>query len=128
MLVGVPEDPSPAAGGARAAERRVAFVGQDIYFRQCSLSAAVAGLEPAFIDFREEARPGPMLASLREFDPDVVIVFRPEIIPAGLFGSLRGVTIGYITEPLPRSRSSRHPDLKERLRALAWSTPGTSTG
>jgi hypothetical protein len=102
----------------------VAFVGQEAYFRQCSLSVSAGGLEPTFVDFREEAPPGPLLASLARFDPDVVVVFRPEIIPAGLLDSLRAVTIGYITEPLPRSRSSRHPDLKERLRTLREVDPG----
>jgi hypothetical protein len=94
---------------------KVAFVGQGVYFRQCALSVRAGGLEPTFVDFRAAAPPQPMLAALREFDPDVVLVFRPEIVPPGLFDSLRAVTIGYLTEPLPRDASSSHEDLHGRL-------------
>ena len=94
---------------------RVAFVGQSVYFRQCALEHAAAGLEPEFIDFRAATAPEPLLARLRELDPDVVLVFRPEIIPAGLFESLRAVTIGYLTEPLPRSADAAHADLHARM-------------
>jgi hypothetical protein len=97
---------------------RVAFIGQGVYFRQCALEHAVAGLEPAFLDFRSGAAAAPLLGSLQELDPDVVLVFRPEIIPAGLFDSLRAVTVGYLTEPLPRAAGSDHPDLHARMKWL----------
>jgi hypothetical protein len=97
---------------------RVAFVGQGVYFRQCALEHAVAGLEPAFLDFRSGAPAAPLLGTLQELDPDVVLVFRPEIIPAGLFDSLRAVTIGYLTEPLPRAAGTDHPDLHARMKWL----------
>lgn len=97
---------------------RVAFVGQSVFFAQCSLQAPADGVEPTFIDFRSAAPPEPLLAQLRELDPDVVLVFRPEIIPLGAFDSLRAHTIGYLTEPLPRSGKDDHPDLRARLRWL----------
>jgi hypothetical protein len=97
---------------------RVAFVGQGVYFAQCSLEHPAEGLNPAFLDFRAMASPEPLIAKLEEFDPDVVLVFRPEIIPEGLFQSLRAVKIGYLTEPLPRGRDSNHPDLLSRMRDL----------
>ena len=59
-----------------------------------------------------------MLTSLRAFDPDVVLVFRPEIIPAGAFGDLGALTIGFLTEPIPRAEGSSHPDLERRLEDL----------
>jgi hypothetical protein len=98
----------------------VAFVGQEVYFRQCALERPAGGLIPAFIDFREGAPPGPLLARLHEYAPDAVLVFRPEIIPAGLFASLGAVKIGYLTEPLPRSADGHlaHPDLLARLKWL----------
>ncbi len=96
---------------------RVAFVGQSVYFRQCALEHTTAGLEPTFIDFRAAAPAEPLLDALAELDPDVVLVFRPEIIPAGLLGSLRALTIGYLTEPLPRVGRDQHPDLRARM---AW--------
>jgi hypothetical protein len=97
---------------------RVAFVGQSVFFAQCSLEQEAGGVEPFFVDFRSAAPPEPMLARLRELDPDVVLVFRPEIIPKGSFDSLRAYTIGYLTEPLPRSAGDKHPDLRARLRWL----------
>jgi hypothetical protein len=97
---------------------RVAFVGQSVFFAQCSLEAPVDGVEPFFVDFRSAAAPEPMLARLQELDPDVVLVFRPEIVPNGAFDGLRARTIGYLTEPLPRSAGDTHPDLQARLRWL----------
>jgi hypothetical protein len=96
---------------------RVAFVGQSVYFRQCALESPTDGLEPAFFDFRSASAPEPLLARLRAHDPDVVVVFRPEIIPPSLFCSLRAHTIGYLTEPLPRTGGVDHHDLRARL---AW--------
>lgn len=97
---------------------RLAFVGQSVYFRQCALEQPLAGVEPVFVDFRAGAPAEPLAASLHELEPDAVIVFRPEIIPAGLFESLRAVTIGYLTEPLPRATGTHHPDLRARMRWL----------
>lgn len=94
---------------------RIAFVGQSVYFQQCALERPADGLDPTLIDFRAGAAPEPLLATLDELDPDVVLVFRPEIIPPGLFAGLRALRIGYLTEPLPRSVGSRHPDLLARL-------------
>ncbi len=59
-----------------------------------------------------------MLAELQAWRPHVVLVFRPEIVPAGLFANLRAATLGFLTEPLPRAHGLRHPDLTARLRAL----------
>ncbi len=116
------EDSSPAradvAGGPNRT-LRIAFVGQSVYFHQCALEQPALGLEPVFMDFRAAAPAEPLLDGLRELDPDVVLVFRPEIIPPGLFASLRAITIGYLTEPLPRSGRTHHPDLQARMAWLA---------
>lgn len=103
-------------GDLQAPPLRAAFVGQGVYFRHCALEAPAGGVDPVFIDFRAAAPPEPLLERLQEIDPDVVLVFRPEIIPAGLFGELRAATIGYLTEPLPRAGGNRdHPDLRQRM-------------
>jgi len=109
---------------AAPAPLRVAFVGQSVYFRQCSLTSAGGGLEPAFFDYRATAPHGPLLGDLEALDPDVVLVFRPEVIPHGLFDSLRAVTIGYLTEPLPRRKFRRHTDLRARMWWLRQVDPG----
>ncbi|HTU96593.1 MAG TPA: hypothetical protein VMF14_12185 [Solirubrobacteraceae bacterium] len=94
---------------------RIAFVGQGVYFEHSALARPTADLDPTFIDFRAGAPAGPLLARLLELDPDVILVFRPEIIPAGMFAGLRAVTIGYLTEPLPRNGAKAHSDLTARL-------------
>jgi hypothetical protein len=96
---------------------RVAFVGQSVYFRQCALEQRADGIEPCFLDFRAGAPPERLRAELRERDPDVVLVFRPEIVPKGLFHGMRAFTIGYLTEPLPRGNGR---DAHEDLRARMW--------
>lgn len=103
---------------------RVAFVGQGVFFRQCSLERPAEGIEPTFFDFRAGAHPAALIGALQELDPDVVLVFRPEIVPPGLLDSLRALTIGYLTEPLPRDESSRHPDLHARMSWLKQVDPG----
>lgn len=107
---------------------RAAFVGQGVFFRQCALERPVNGVDPTFVEFRAGARPAPLLAALQALDPDVIVVFRPEIVPAGLFEPLRALTIGYLTEPLPRepgrSRRQAHQDLHARLRWLRGVDPG----
>lgn len=102
---------------------RVAFVGQSVFFAQCSLERPADGVQPTFVDFRSGAAPEPLLARLQEIDPDVVLVFRPEIVPEGLFDGLRAHTIGYLTEPLPRAAGDDHPDLQARLRWLTEVDP-----
>jgi hypothetical protein len=109
------EAPARGARDPGAAPLRIAFVGQSVYFAQCSLHEEAGGLAPAFVDFRGGAPPGPLLARLTELDPDVILVFRPEIIPAGLLQGLRALTIGYLTEPLPREGDRAHADLVQRL-------------
>jgi len=93
----------------------VAFVGQSVFFRQCALEQPAGDLEPTFLDHRAGVAAEPLLAQLEALDPDVVLVFRPEIIKPGLFESLRAVTIGYLTEPLPRRNGVKHVDLHQRL-------------
>jgi hypothetical protein len=105
-------------------ELRVAFVGQSVYFRQCSQELVAGGVSPSFIDFRAGAPAERLLAELVKLDPDLVLVFRPEIVPHGLFDSIRAITLGYLTEPLPRGGPADHPDLRGRLWWLEKTDPG----
>jgi hypothetical protein len=98
---------------------RLAFVGQSTFFEACALdSGVVARFDTSFHEFRGGADVAPLLSSLSALAPDVVVVFRPEIIPAGAFGDLRATTVGFLTEPLPRTgkgRGASHKDLERRL-------------
>jgi hypothetical protein len=94
---------------------RVTFVGQETYFRACALDGPVDGLVPAFVDFRAGADAGRLAVALEATNPDVVICFRPELIPRRLFAGLDAVKLGFVTEPLPRPGAPAHGDLERRL-------------
>lgn len=79
---------------------------------------------PSFVDYRAGVDVGPALAQLEQLAPDVVVAFRPELIPAGAFGDLDAITLGYLTEPLPRSPGRAHADLVRRLGYLEMLDPG----
>jgi hypothetical protein len=126
-MLGRERSPADDAGATAVEERErlsLAFVGQGVYFAQCALQRPAGALEPTFFDHRAGVAAGPLLARLEALDPDVILVFRPEIIPAGLFAALRAVTIGYLTEPLPRPNGAGHVDLRQRLWWLEQVDPG----
>ena len=76
---------------------RLAFVGQSTYFSSSVLEDERAGILPAFFELAPGRPPEGLLAALQTFAPDVVIVFRPEFLPAGLLDALDAVTVGYLT-------------------------------
>jgi hypothetical protein len=101
------------------------FVGQTTYFEACALEEQSARLRTAFVEFRAGADADAMLARVRSLAPHVVVVFRPEILPPGVFGDLRAAVLGFLTEPVPRSGGRlAHPDLRRRREALARMDPG----
>lgn len=98
---------------------RVVFVGQRQSFAYC-----VPPEEP-FVDHRDGVDPGPMLAQVSTLRPDVVVVFRPELVPPGAFDRLDAVTLGCKTEPVPHEEQSlAHPDQRLRL----WELTRTDVG
>jgi hypothetical protein len=96
---------------------RLAFVGQTTYFDACALQAPAGGLIPRFFEFRAGGDGEALLAGLREFVPHVAVVFRPEVVPPGLFAALPAITLGFLSEPLPRGAGA-HVDLQRRLGEL----------
>jgi hypothetical protein len=108
--------PVPRAG----TPLRLAFVGQSTFFAACALEEHSARARTTFVEFRAGGDADAMLAQLQASDPHVVVVFRPELLPAGVFAGLRAAVLGFLTEPIPRRRGHRmHPDLKRRRAALA---------
>src|SRR4051812_22823563 len=99
---------------------RVAFVGQATFFEACALGPGGHGFEPRFFEYRAGADANRLVVALRSFDPDVVLVFRPEIVPCGAFQDVRALTVGFLTEPLPRTARGApvHDDLVKRLGEL----------
>jgi hypothetical protein len=108
----VPRNGSPA---------RIAFVGQSTFFEACALASPAT----TFVEFRAGADADAMRAKVLAFAPDAVVVFRPEILPAGVFAGLRAPVLGVLTEPIPRTGGHRaHPDLLRRRFALSKMDPG----
>lgn len=103
---------------------RLAFVGQATFFEACALMQDAGGLATRFVEFRQDGDAERMLAEVRAWDPHVVLVFRPEIVPPGLFAGLEAATLGFLTEPLPRAGGLLHRDLGQRLHALKKVDPG----
>jgi hypothetical protein len=101
----------------RSRPLRLAFVGQGTFFEACSLQSGRHGLHPRFFEFRRDGDVPALVDDLHAFDPDVAIVFRPEVVPPGTLHGLRAKTIGFLTEPLPRRVSGApvHEDLERRL-------------
>src|SRR4051794_3023470 len=94
---------------------RLALVGQATFFETC-LPPPSRTLDPSFHEFRRDADAGALLDSLRARRPDVVCVFRPELIPAGALHGFDALTLGFLTEPLPReAEGAPHEDLARRL-------------
>jgi hypothetical protein len=99
---------------------RLAFVGQSTFFEACALEEHSGRAHTTFVEFRAGGDADAMLARLRAFGPHVVVVFRPEVLPAGVFGDVRAAVLGFLTEPIPRTRGHRaHADLKRRRAAIA---------
>src|SRR3954468_13627195 len=105
---------------------RLAFVGQQTYFEACALHERSARVRTEYVDFREGADAVAMRTALDRFAPHAVVVFRPEIVPAGTFDGLRALTIGFLTEPIPREGNGRrvHIDLRRRREDLCKADPG----
>jgi hypothetical protein len=94
---------------------RLAFVGQREYFAVATPPEDTTGLDSTFVDYRAGEDFGSARSQLEAFKPDCIVVFRPELIPGGGLAGLDAVTVGYMTEPLPRPGSDPHPDLAGRL-------------
>lgn len=101
---------------------RVAFVGQRTYFELCSQRSPTRVIEPILVEHRSGRDGRRLAASLEAAAPHVVVVFRPELIEDGCFDRLDALTVGVLTEPLPRAGGA-HPDLERRLHDLAAVVP-----
>jgi hypothetical protein len=104
---------------------RLASVGQGTYFEACSLDTGRHSFAPQFFEYRAGGDAARLVAELRAFDPGVIVVFRPEIIPAGALHGLRALTLGFLTEPIPRTLAGApvHDDLHRRLWELEQVDP-----
>jgi hypothetical protein len=104
---------------------RLAFVGQQTFFRACALDERSERVETTYIDYRAGRDPALMRSRLDAFKPDAVVLFRPETVPAGVLADLPAAILGFLTEPVSREHDGavRHWDLELRRKALLGLDP-----
>lgn len=110
--------PQPPDG----APLRLAFVGQQTFFRACALDEDSPRITTTFIDYRDGRDPALLRARLAAFDPHAVVLFRPETVPAGMLADVAVPILGFLTEPISREAgggAALHWDLEQRRRAMA---------
>jgi hypothetical protein len=95
---------------------RLAFVGQSTFFEACALDDTATPWTTTFLEFRSGGDAERLRHDLDRFAPDAVVVFRPEVLPAGALSDLPCPTLGFLTEPIPRHGGHvTHEDLERRL-------------
>lgn len=98
---------------------RLVFVGQATFFEACSLDDELAPhINSTFVEFRAGADAAEMVRRVRGARPNVVVVYRPEVIPSEALAEIDAMTIGFLTEPIPRTGAGSHVDLERRLADL----------
>ena len=112
--------PSPITTRRRRQFRpvRLLFIGQSEYFAKCALSRS-EWASCSFVHFRYGIDQQYIVYGIQQFQPDVVICFRPEVIHRGLLRTVPALTLGFTTEPVPRQEGDRHEDLLRRLGYLS---------
>src|SRR6516162_2563527 len=92
--------------------RKVAFVGQPEYFQVCyendlddlyQVGSFPLRFNPA-LDMEADVS---TMSDLIAFNPDITVFFRGEYINNSLISGLRGIKIGYSTEPFPKLINKR---------------------
>lgn len=119
----VDADPLPYDLPEPGAPLRIAFAGQRTYFEPSVMHDQAGDVMPAFFDFRGGEEIAPLLDGLAAFQPDAIVIFRPQILPSGALAQLRVPVLGVITEPLPRPEFEEHPELNFNLAELAKCDP-----
>jgi hypothetical protein len=98
---------------------RLAFVGQSTFFEACALADGDTPWTTTFLEFRKGGDVERLRHQLDRFEPDAVVVFRPEVIDRGALTDLPCPTLGFLTEPIPRHGGHvTHEDLLRRLHEL----------
>jgi hypothetical protein len=95
---------------------RLAFVGQQTFFRACAWEEDSARATTTFIEFRDGRDPELLREQLRAFAPDAIVVFRPETVPHGVLADFAVPILGFLTEPISRTTGggASHWDLEQR--------------
>src|SRR3954454_16679192 len=103
---------------------RLAFVGQATFFRACALEDDIPGVRTSFFEYRRDGDARALRSALEGFAPHAIVVFRPDVVPSGVFAGLGAVILGFLPEPLPRTLDGEiHEHLARRLWELGHVDP-----
>lgn len=91
----------------------IAFLGESLYFRQAAIENRYSDVDCKFVSFVFGENPTSAIRELVAFNPDIVIVFRPELHEHFQDFLSERVAVGYFTEPISRKINSRHQELVE---------------
>lgn len=103
----------------------VAFAGQRSLVEPHLLREPSDGVTPSFHDLRDGSDFATVLGAIEEQRPDVVVVFRPDLVPPGGTAGLDAIVLGVAPDPLPRKGRSSHASLDYNLAMLQRSDAGS---
>lgn len=93
------------------------FIGQKIYFRKTSTVLKNEKKESKFLDYTYDQPWKDKWKILDEYNPDVVIIYRPEVMDPEFLKKIKAkaISVAYFTEPLPFSGFEAEFDLLRRF-------------
>ena len=101
----------------------VVFLGQSLYFRQAGIEHNFLDVTCRFVSYTHGEDPSVALKKLHELNPEIVIVFRPELFAEFESFFEERIAVGYFTEPLPSKMTTESEDLEARYDFLIHSFP-----
>lgn len=101
--------PRVSTVGARSGEepRRIAFLGPQVWLDGCCPPGVTERLTSTRVEFDARFDATRALVAVRDFEPQVTVVFDPVGMPPELLGALPGVTLGVLVGGVPSNRSAQ---------------------
>ncbi len=98
---------------------KTVFLGQKTYFEDCVDSLRSGLNEVVFVDYRISKPIDEAIKEVESYKPDLLIVFKPEILPRNSLLSLSAKKVGWFTEPIAEKSQITAPEsLLARFRNL----------
>lgn len=97
--------------------KKYLFIGQKIYFEKTSLNTRDGNLESRFLSYTYDQPWSEAWKGVEEFNPDVIIIYRPEVFDPIFLEQMRAkfISVGFFTEPLPYRGFEAEFDLIRRF-------------
>lgn len=96
----------------------MAFLGQGSAIAPHLPHGDLGAMRCTFFDLRDGTDIPALLADVERSAPDVLVVFRPDLLPPGALAGYPGVVLGVAIDTLPRAGRSSHESLDYNLAML----------